>query len=361
MIYLHLISDIRILGASMKNLRMFRKICGAENMRKVWLFITMWDKATPDEGSARERELRRNFWASLLADRSYMTRNDRDNIDSARYVVCHLLDNKPTTIKMQDEMISSKTLIQTDAGNFINQEILKLTNKYEEQRQILMKEMSSEMAQSMCVQPQLASFLPLIDHQKTKNSGHNSKPSIEEIVSQIKQQREERYKLAQAPLTTLERRSRWQDEAKKREQVERELRASADRDRKPRIIAGKQHGQAEQALAEMERERVERASQSAKEREEVEQESRERQRFDPVRQRGGYEERSRQREAYRSQPNTVKSRPNDARASYGPRFYEHGGQPYKKFLCCVPACKTFGSSECGKLFDVVNHVQGKFQ
>ncbi len=33
-IYLHRISDIRMSGSSIKNLRMFRKLCGTENMLK---------------------------------------------------------------------------------------------------------------------------------------------------------------------------------------------------------------------------------------------------------------------------------------------------------------------------------------
>jgi hypothetical protein len=37
-----------------------------------------------------------------------------------------MLDNVPTTIKLQDEITSGKVLIDTDAGASINEEILRL-------------------------------------------------------------------------------------------------------------------------------------------------------------------------------------------------------------------------------------------
>lgn len=65
-IYLHRISDIRMSGSSTKSLRMFRKLCGTENMSKVSLVTTMWDKVTPEEGARRERQLDGpdGFWST---------------------------------------------------------------------------------------------------------------------------------------------------------------------------------------------------------------------------------------------------------------------------------------------------------
>src|SRR5438034_746667 len=56
-IYLHRISDIRMTRSSLKNLTMFRKLCGAENMANVVLVATMCDKVSSQEGERREKEL----------------------------------------------------------------------------------------------------------------------------------------------------------------------------------------------------------------------------------------------------------------------------------------------------------------
>lgn len=137
-------------GSSIKNLRMFRKLCGAENMSKVCLLTTMWDKVTPEEGLAREKELHQGFWAAMISSGSSIRRHDR-GLDSARDVVRSMLVNKPTTIKLQDEIVSGKTLIETDAGVCINEEIMNLQKQHEEDLNVLKEEMGSAMLQGMCL------------------------------------------------------------------------------------------------------------------------------------------------------------------------------------------------------------------
>jgi hypothetical protein len=52
-IYLHRISDVRMSGSSTKNLRLFRKLCGSDNMTSVTLVTTMWDKVEEGMGEIR--------------------------------------------------------------------------------------------------------------------------------------------------------------------------------------------------------------------------------------------------------------------------------------------------------------------
>ncbi|KAI9824186.1 MAG: hypothetical protein M1819_000897 [Sarea resinae] len=332
-IYLHRISDVRMSGSSIKNLRMFRKLCGAENMSKVCLLTTMWDMVDPQDGSAKERELQGpGFWGTLIASGASIRRHDR-KIDSARDVVRSMLVNEPTTIKLQDEIVSGKTLIETDAGGFINEEILKLQKQHEEDLKVVEEELRSAMESgNQKLQAQLEA-------------------QYKQTLSQIEQQAEQRHKLAQTQINNLER--RWQDADNERETQERELRASAARERERRIIAEREREQAEQAFAERERERgrVEWASSArerefrmaaAREREELEQEARQRERFGPVRERAGYEEHSRRRDAEEDhdRPNIVKTRRNSAPVPYPARSWrswsetkrkreKHNGRPYK--------------------------------
>lgn len=53
----------------MKNMRMFRELCGEENFGNVVLGTTMWIKATPEEGQMCEEQLKSKepFWGSLIS------------------------------------------------------------------------------------------------------------------------------------------------------------------------------------------------------------------------------------------------------------------------------------------------------
>ncbi|TVY15502.1 hypothetical protein LARI1_G005745, partial [Lachnellula arida] len=290
-IYLHRISDVRMSGSSIKNLSMFRKLCGGDNMSKVCLVTTMWDKVTDEEGSTRERHLQRSetFWRTMIASGSSIRRHDR-GIQSAQEVIRSMLVNKPTTIKLQDEIVSGKTLVETDAGASINEEILKMKKKHEEDLDVLKDEMALAMAQdNKKLQAKLQA-----DHAR--------------IVSKLEQQSEQRFQLAQTRINNLER--RYKDAANKRERDKQELRASAAKEHELRIAAERRQEQSEQAFAARERERLEQAS-KAREHELRMTAARERERFEQAslpRERGRFEETPRRRDADAPRPDH--NRPN---------------------------------------------------
>lgn len=102
-------------GSSVKNLRMFRKLCGSNNLRNVILATTMRDSISEDQGAMRESELITNFWKDMIAEGSTLDRVS----DCRQYpikLVEKLLNNKKMVLKLQEELSSGKTLIQTEAG-----------------------------------------------------------------------------------------------------------------------------------------------------------------------------------------------------------------------------------------------------
>jgi hypothetical protein len=44
-------------GSALRNLRMFRKLCGEDFMKSVVLGTTFWDKVGEEQGADREKEL----------------------------------------------------------------------------------------------------------------------------------------------------------------------------------------------------------------------------------------------------------------------------------------------------------------
>jgi len=128
-IYLHRIIDPRMEGPSLKNLRMMRKLCGKNSLKNVILATTMWEKVTNDEGKMREAELKALFWKDMIEGGSTVSRILTQHGNDACNLVKSMLKNKPTSTRLQEELHSGKSLVQTDAGAEIRVEIAKLEQK----------------------------------------------------------------------------------------------------------------------------------------------------------------------------------------------------------------------------------------
>lgn len=139
-IYLHRISDTRMDGASMKNLRMFRKLCGVNNLHKVILATTMWEKVSIAEGEMREAELKNDFWRDMIAVGSTVAKVSNRPLDSTK-LVKRFLDQSTMVLKLQEELSSGKALMQTEAGAAINEDIEKIRLQYGRDLENKMQEM----------------------------------------------------------------------------------------------------------------------------------------------------------------------------------------------------------------------------
>ncbi|KAJ8106802.1 hypothetical protein ONZ43_g6936 [Nemania bipapillata] len=125
-IYLHPISDTRVTHHATKNLQMFQKLTGENNLKNVMLATSMWDKVSAEEGAARERELKNRFWQVLLAFEAKAVRYD-GTPESARAMARTLMANKPFFVQLQREMgRDNKALRDTEAGRQVMMELAKL-------------------------------------------------------------------------------------------------------------------------------------------------------------------------------------------------------------------------------------------
>ena len=79
LIYLHPISDNRLRGSALRNLFMFKKLCGPECLRGIVLATTMWGLVNPDDGDKRENQLRStdDFWGEMEKGGSRVMRHLR--------------------------------------------------------------------------------------------------------------------------------------------------------------------------------------------------------------------------------------------------------------------------------------------
>jgi hypothetical protein len=141
-IYLHSINNVRMEGSALRNLKMFRKLCGVEPLRNVVLATTFWGKVNESTGREREQQLkeRRDFWGGMIAKGSKMTRfTDRE---SGLRIVSGLLNKRPVPLEIQRELVDQeKGLIETAAGQTVNEELLRVEAKHAEERAKIQEEM----------------------------------------------------------------------------------------------------------------------------------------------------------------------------------------------------------------------------
>lgn len=133
-VYLHRILDVRVGGSAMKNLRMFKKLCGEDALPSVVLVTTWWNGVDAATGAQRETELatRDAFWAGLISKGSRMFRQD-NGVFSARHIIDYLVNRKrPVTLKIQKELVDDKkTLDQTGAGIEVDAQLAAQRKEFE--------------------------------------------------------------------------------------------------------------------------------------------------------------------------------------------------------------------------------------
>lgn len=143
-IYLHRILDVRLGGTAMRNLRMFKKLVGQDNLGSIILATTFWGSVDNMIGIERENQLMTTdeFWGGMIKKGSWVFRHDQQHI-SGQQIISYLLDrNQRSTYRIQREMVDQrKTLDQTAAGAEVQEQVEKLRLKYEAELETLRDEM----------------------------------------------------------------------------------------------------------------------------------------------------------------------------------------------------------------------------
>jgi GTP-binding protein EngB required for normal cell division len=126
-VYMHKISDDRMTGSLLKNLKMFTSVCGQKAMPHVVIVTTMWGKVDKAEGSKREEELKGDFWRDILAAGCRTKRFDK-TYDSAWDIISIVAQKGQGTVPLLPREIVDlqRRLNETEAGITLNKELEKL-------------------------------------------------------------------------------------------------------------------------------------------------------------------------------------------------------------------------------------------
>ncbi|KAL7948668.1 P-loop containing nucleoside triphosphate hydrolase protein [Trichoderma barbatum] len=154
LIYLHRITDTRVSGSSLKNIRMFQKICGAGAFHRVVLATTMWATLESMEGG-REVGLQRceelkhpEFWGEMILNKSIMKEHDGSEA-SALAIISKLVDKEGgVVLDIQRQMVDQNlSLDDTVAGRYLQKDLIEARERYEKEIAELKKIIEQAMAE----------------------------------------------------------------------------------------------------------------------------------------------------------------------------------------------------------------------
>ncbi|PUU76908.1 P-loop containing nucleoside triphosphate hydrolase protein [Tuber borchii] len=140
-IYLHRITDVRMDGTSLKNFKMLQKMCGPEALQNVFLTTTQWSNVNPALGAEREENLRhKDFWGELISQGASLEKFEGTG-ESGLELIYKLMEKEPKPLSIQCQMVEKgMALVETDAGKFINDELISVQKKYEKDVEDLERE-----------------------------------------------------------------------------------------------------------------------------------------------------------------------------------------------------------------------------
>ncbi|KAL8838636.1 MAG: hypothetical protein Q9170_002044 [Blastenia crenularia] len=142
-IYLHSISDTRMTHSSLQNLRMFRKLCGDDNLKNVMLATTKWSITPLNDALNRERELTSEdgFWSTMISAGS-VVRRFSNTAASAKELVDEIIDGGQQFVPtiQKEVVLQGKKLADTEAGAYIEEAIVRLQKKHDEEKKALLEE-----------------------------------------------------------------------------------------------------------------------------------------------------------------------------------------------------------------------------
>jgi hypothetical protein len=127
LVYLHPINSTRIEGSALINLRVFKKLCGADCFKHIFLCSTFWDVTEEATGISREEELCESpeLWGQMKRGgaRSFRIRDYAES----KTILLEIAKKPTVALEIQKEIVDNKVpLAGTAAGQLVNEELAKL-------------------------------------------------------------------------------------------------------------------------------------------------------------------------------------------------------------------------------------------
>jgi len=149
LLYFHRITDNRTAGTPLKNLNMFKELCGEQAQKNVILVTTMWDNLPVDGGDIgghRESELKKTYWKSMI-DNGSRTARFLNTYETAWKIVQPILISAELrqVVLLQQELVDQRMQVrETQAGKQMFSNLETLVARQKEMLQRLREETEDE-------------------------------------------------------------------------------------------------------------------------------------------------------------------------------------------------------------------------
>ncbi|KAG6917337.1 hypothetical protein DXG01_002908 [Tephrocybe rancida] len=152
-IYLHEISQTRMLGTARKNLDMFNKLIGKDATKNVVLATTKWGDIPDEVGGRREEQLRERHW-KWMVDLGAKLFRFTDSRESGWAIIQHILDQAAAqdvdAVEIQQELVEVKKILpDTEAGQALLYTLEELLENQRMAAAQLRKDESSDQAKAI--------------------------------------------------------------------------------------------------------------------------------------------------------------------------------------------------------------------
>jgi hypothetical protein len=121
-VYLHPITQTRMMGHDRQFLELFKRLCGEHTFQNIRLVTTMWDRIIPEEeGLAylRDREIRETCWNAMEERGSEILSFDGTS-EMAQTIIYGLASQEAVVLQIQSEMCDrGMNLEHTHAGQLV--------------------------------------------------------------------------------------------------------------------------------------------------------------------------------------------------------------------------------------------------
>ncbi|KAJ9496628.1 hypothetical protein H2202_008001 [Exophiala xenobiotica] len=117
-LYFHRIIDPRVGNTARANLRMFRRLCGNDNLDKVLLVTTFWNDVAQNLGERREQQLQcdNTFWKPMIDQGSSVVRSKQDRTEDLTILLRVADKNHKFYTQAQKDMQNGKTQAEVSAA-----------------------------------------------------------------------------------------------------------------------------------------------------------------------------------------------------------------------------------------------------
>jgi chromosome segregation ATPase len=133
-IYMRRITDNRMPRSALNNLRVLKKLCGADHYAHIALVTTHWDMVAPAKGEDHETQLRTEdeYWRDMIQNGATVNRHE-NSTESALEILRQFLRKSPFELQFQKEFVAMHGNVgDTAAGKEIIQILWEKLGEYEE-------------------------------------------------------------------------------------------------------------------------------------------------------------------------------------------------------------------------------------